>query len=98
MAKVSLRMLSRTSFSFFIVVAADRLLRSANRHVTRIMMLLALLSLLITASLGIYLSIGHSWQTFPLARQLTDLHLSWGLLGWVVMLILAVGHSHVSDY
>jgi hypothetical protein len=81
------------SFTIFIVVATDRLLRSANRHVTRSMMLLALLALFITASLGIYLSMGHSWQTFPLVRQLTDLHLSWGLFGWVFLLIMAVAYQ-----
>ncbi len=81
------------SFSVFIVVATDRLLRSKNRHVTRSMMLLALLALFITASLGIYLSMGHSWQTFPLVRQLTDLHLSWGLFGWVFLLIMAVAYQ-----
>ncbi|MCK4675141.1 MAG: hypothetical protein KAT61_04450 [Gammaproteobacteria bacterium] len=81
------------SFSVFIVVAIDRLLRSKNRHVTRSMMMLALLALFITACLGIYLSMGHSWQTFPLARQLTDLHLSWGLFGWVLMLIMAVAYQ-----
>ncbi len=81
------------SFSAFIVVATERLLRSANRHVTRSMMLLALLALFITVCLGIYLSMGHSWQTFPLLRQLTDLHLSWGLFGWVLMLIIAVAYQ-----
>lgn len=81
------------SFSAFIVVALDRLLRSASRHVTRDMMMLALLALLITACLGIYLSMGHSVQTFPLARQLTDLHLSWGLFGWVLLLIMAVAYQ-----
>jgi hypothetical protein len=81
------------SFSAFIVVALDRLLRSASRHVTRDMMMLALLALLITACLGIYLSMGHSVQTFPLARQWTDLHLSWGLFGWVLLLIMAVAYQ-----
>ncbi len=81
-------------FSFFVfnMVLTDRLLRSANRHVTRSMMLLALLALLITTGLGIYLSMGHSVQTLPLARQLTDLHLSWGLFGWVFLLVMAVAY------
>jgi len=81
------------SFSVFITVATERLIRSANRHVTRSMMLLALLSLFITVGLGIYLSLGYGWQDFPLARQLTNLHLSWGLLGWVLMLIMAVAYQ-----
>ncbi len=81
------------SFSVFIVVATDRLLRSASRHVTRSMMLVALLALFITASLGLYLAAAYAWQPFPLARNLTDLHLSWGLTGWVLMLIISVAYQ-----
>ena len=81
------------SFTVFITVAADRLVRSSNRHVTRSMMLLALLALFFTVCLGIYLSMGHAVQTFPLARKLTDLHLSWGLFGWVFLLIMAVAYQ-----
>ncbi len=81
------------SFTVFIVVVTERLLRSANKHVTRSMMLLALLSLFITVCLGIYLSIGHGLQSVPLARQLTALHLSWGLFGWVLLLIMAVAYQ-----
>lgn len=83
------------SFSLFMVLAADRLLRSSSRHVTRSMMLLALLALFITTCLGIYLAIGHGMQTITLSRQLTDLHLSWGLLGWVLLLITAVAYQVV---
>lgn len=81
------------SFTVFIAVITERLLRSANRHVTRTMMLLALLALFITVCLGIYLSLGHGLQTFQLARQLTDLHLSWGLFGWVLLLVMAVAYQ-----
>jgi hypothetical protein len=81
------------SLTLFIIVAIDRLLRSTNRHITRSMMMLALLALFITVCLGIYLSLGQSVQAFPLARQLTDLHLSWGLFGWVTLLIIAVAYQ-----
>ena len=81
------------SFTVFIVVTTERLLRSKSRHVSRSMMLLALLALLITASLGIYLVMGYTGQTFPLARHLADLHLSWGLMGWVLLLIMAVAYQ-----
>ena len=81
------------SFAVFIAVLTERLLRSANRHITRTMMLLALLALFITVCLGIYLSLGHGLQTFQLARQLTDLHLSWGLFGWVSLLVMAVAYQ-----
>lgn len=81
------------SFSIFIIVASERLLRSKNTHVTRSMMLLALLALFITVGLGLYLAMGYTWQALPLSRHLTDLHLSWGLLGWVLLLIISVAYQ-----
>ena len=81
------------SFSIFILIATERLLRSKNRHVTRSMMMLALLALSITVGLGLYLAMGYTWQSFPLARHLTDLHLSWGLLAWVGLLIMAIAYQ-----
>lgn len=81
------------AFGIFILLAGERLLRSKSRHATRSMMLLALLSLLITAGLGFYLALGYSVEDFQLARLLTDLHLSWGLFGWVLLLIMAVAYQ-----
>jgi hypothetical protein len=81
------------SFGVFIVMATERLLRTPSRHATRTLMLLALLSLAITAGLGLYLAMSYSDAAFPLARQLTSLHLSWGLLGWVGLLIMAVAYQ-----
>lgn len=81
------------SFAVFIVAIVQRLLSLKSTHVTRSMMLLALLALFITACLGIYLAMGYAWQIFPLVRQLTDLHLSWGLMGWVLLLIMAVAYQ-----
>ena len=51
---------------------------------------LAIVSLLITLVLGILLALG--WAgTMTLRRPiLTDLHLSWGLLGWIAMLIMVI--------
>jgi len=81
------------SFSIFILVAIERLIRSKNRHVTHSMMMLALFALSITIGLGLYLTMGYTWQAFPLARHLTNLHLSWGLLAWVGLLIIAVAYQ-----
>ena len=81
------------SFTIFIAVIIERLLRSKNRHATRSMMMLALLALLITVCLGILLAMSYAWPTLALAKPLTDLHLSWGLLGWVTLLIMAVAYQ-----
>lgn len=81
------------TFSVFIVVTTERLLHSVNRHASRTMMMLALLSLVVTVGIGIYLSMGHNVRLSPLPLQQTDLHLSWGLMGWVVLLITAVAYQ-----
>ncbi len=79
-------------FTAFIGVMTQCLLRSKSTQITRNIMLLALLTLCITVCLGLYLTIGYSGHT-SLARQLTNLHLSWGLLGWALLLLMAVAYQ-----
>lgn len=51
----------------------------------------ALLGLALTAGLGLSLGLGHSGLGLPLLRwPLTDLHLAWGLLGWIATLVAVV--------
>ncbi|MDH5712267.1 MAG: hypothetical protein OEZ15_11495, partial [Gammaproteobacteria bacterium] len=57
------------AFSIFIIIAIERLSRSINRHVTRSMMLLALIALSVTITLGIYLVMGYTWSDYPVARH-----------------------------
>lgn len=49
----------------------------------------ALLSLLITLLLGLYLA-GHLALSWSLPRQLTNLHAAWGLMGWVGLLLIGI--------
>lgn len=51
----------------------------------------ALLGLALTVGLGLSLGLGHSGLGLPLLRwPLTDLHLAWGLLGWIATLVAVV--------
>lgn len=56
---------------------------------------LAMISLMITVFLGLWLALGYSWDWIPLARSLTDTHLTWGLLGWVGILLITVAYEVV---
>ncbi|MCC7548326.1 MAG: hypothetical protein IT532_11230 [Burkholderiales bacterium] len=47
----------------------------------------ALLGLLVTVSLGLLLATGMSGVALPLL-ELTDVHATWGLLGWTMLLVL----------
>ena len=55
---------------------------------------LALAALGITGGLGIWLTLGHT-SMLPLARQWTDLHLTWGLVGWFPLLLFGVAYQVV---
>ncbi|HHH40137.1 MAG TPA: hypothetical protein ENK50_11265 [Sedimenticola sp.] len=85
-----------TGFGVFLTAFAVALLRVRNPSPTVTGMWLALGSLLLTVTLGTLLGVG----LFSLAGvgrllELTDLHLGWGLLGWVGLLLLAVSYQVV---
>ncbi|KRB67850.1 hypothetical protein [Noviherbaspirillum sp. Root189] len=51
---------------------------------------LALASLLVTVCSGMVLVIGFGWSFSIPLMQITDFHASWGLLGWVGLLLIGV--------
>lgn len=53
---------------------------------------LAMIALLITASLGLILAGSLAWS-MPAPRHLTGLHGTWGLLGWVGLLITGIAYQ-----
>ncbi len=58
-------------------------------HVVR----LALLSLLITVAIGVYLVAGYSIDTITIDRGLTDIHAGWGIAGWIIILLIGMSEQ-----
>jgi hypothetical protein len=79
---------------FFVVVTGIALLRSGSRHATIPAMSLALLGLLLTATIILSILWHFGWHT-PLAHPLTRLHIGWGTVGWLAMLVIAVAYQVV---
>lgn len=75
-------------------VAALALRRSAATPATTRAMRLALLALLVTMTLGAYLGLVRG-AVLSGAPGLTSAHLSWGLLGWIGLLVMAVAYQVV---
>ncbi len=75
--------------TLFAVVLGVALLRARSAHATVWAMGGALLALLVTVTLGGGLLHHFDWQ-LPFAHPLTDLHLMWGLAGWVAVLLIGV--------
>lgn len=73
----------------FTAVIGYALLRARSAHATVWAMATALLSLVITVALGSGLLMHAGWRA-PVAHPLTDLHLMWGMVGWVAVLIIGV--------
>ncbi len=83
-------------FALFIAAAALSLARAASGNAVVGVMRLALAALLVTVllglSLGILLSTGSAGTSVFIW---TDLHLAWGLIGWVGLLIIGVAYQVV---
>jgi len=80
---------------FFILMVIYCLFQARSTHATVFVMGLAVIALLVTAGLGILLAAGHGLDSVPLFRTLTDLHLLWGMLGWVGLLVIGVAYQVV---
>lgn len=78
----------------FSIVINMALLQARSAHATVWAMGAALVALLITVLLGSGLLRHYGWHV-PLAHPLTDLHVMWGLLGWVAALIIGVAFQVV---
>ncbi len=79
----------------FIVIVVYCLLRARSSHATVSAMALAIVGLVVTAGAGLVLAGGYGITSFRLPRHLTDLHLIWGLLGWVGLLVIGVAYQVV---
>lgn len=91
---VAVLFLSVTVAAFFTLMILGLLRSEANPDAIQGIRL-ALLSFLVSASLGLYLAVGHGLPEVPLARNLTALHLTWGLLGWIGLLVITVSYQVV---
>jgi hypothetical protein len=87
------------AFAWLLIAAFVGLRRSGARGTMLRAMRLALASLLVTIVLGAALAGAFAWKTslpLPLSLpDLTDLHASWGLLGWICLLVIGVSFQLV---
>ncbi len=83
------------AFGLFLLIAGYCLVKAATTPIT-IAMRLAILSLLITICLAIVLArvFSHGIE-LNMPEMLTNLHLVWGLIGWVSLLIIGIAYQVV---
>jgi len=82
-------------FAVFIPPVAVALWRVKATNATITGMRMAILSLLVTTGIGVALAAGRAgWAQLDLPL-FADIHLTWGLLGWVALLVVGISYQVV---
>jgi len=82
------------AFVTFLVALGSLLLRRIGGGDSIFCIRFAALSLLITVGLGALRSANYAGLPTPLALvNIANIHLAWGLLGWVLLLVMGVGYQ-----
>lgn len=83
------------SFLYLLVTLGLAVLKSeASSNVTTGMKL-AIVAMVLTITLGLYLAATYALPNVILHRFITTLHIQWGLLGWVGLLIMTISYQVV---
>jgi len=91
---VAITFMSLTVGAFFVLVISGLFASNVNpRSIQGIRF--ALMAFLFSALIGLYLAAGHALESVPVARPYTGIHLAWGLLGWIGLLIISVSYQVV---
>ena len=77
----------------FIVVMLLTLRKARAGHPTVYSTRVALIAFALTMILGIYMVMGYGWSALTRLPGMTDLHMTWGLAGWVGLLIMGVAYQ-----
>lgn len=83
------------AFLWLLVACALGLWFSSGTSATLAAVRLALIALLLTVGLGLTLGSAFAWSLNLPLLQLTKLHVIWGLLGWVGLLVIGVAYQVV---
>ena len=83
------------AITIFIVVLLYSLRKARSGYATVMATRTALIALAITMTLGVYLVMGYSGSALTRLPGMTNLHMTWGLVGWVSMLLMGVAYQVV---
>jgi hypothetical protein len=85
-----------SGFTVFVAAVGLSLKRAPPDSPTVVGMRFAVGALVVTAALGLTLASNYGWDWWLIERvRLTNLHLTWGLLGWVGLLVVGVSYQVV---
>ncbi|MFK5948047.1 MAG: hypothetical protein QM500_04650 [Methylococcales bacterium] len=77
----------------FLVLASLGLYKAKSKFASATGMRFSISALWIALFFGGLLAIGTAWESVPLLRQLTSIHVLWATLGWVTLMIVAITYQ-----
>ena len=90
--KIALFLLAITFFILLITVSFA-LFKSAVTGGSARGIRYSIASLLIAVILGLMLASGYAWDSVPLLRNITGLHIAWAGVGWISMMIISIAYQ-----
>lgn len=85
-----------SGLAVFVAAVGLSLKRASSNNPTVVGMRFAVGALVVTAAIGLTLASNYGWDWWLIERvRLTNLHLTWGLLGWVGLLVAGVSFQVV---
>lgn len=85
-----------SGLAVFVAAVGLSLKRASSNNPTVVGMRFAVGALVVTAAIGLTLASNYGWDWWLIERvRLTNLHLTWGLLGWVGLLVAGVSYQVV---
>lgn len=79
----------------FLILVSISLYQAKSSQVSIAGMRIAVLSFWITLILGSLLAVGQGWESIPIYRQFTSIHIAWATIGWVTTIIAAIAYQVV---
>lgn len=81
------------AITIFIAVLLLILRKARSGYATVQSTRVALLAFAVTMLLGVYMVMGYSWGELTRLPKMTDLHMTWGLLGWLSLLLMGAAYQ-----
>ncbi|MDH5473318.1 MAG: hypothetical protein OEY87_04030 [Gammaproteobacteria bacterium] len=81
------------AFLTFLISASIALIKSETSGASVKGLSYSIAALWIATSLGILLASGHAWDSIPLLRHFTGLHIAWAAIGWITTMIISIAYQ-----
>jgi len=77
----------------FLTAVSLSLFKSTSVQASSQSIKLSIVSFWVAVTLALILLSSYAWQSVPLLRQYTELHIGWAMIGWMVIMVVSVAYQ-----